>query len=99
MRELKPCGTFAAYQRHRRHGEVPCEECWDAARARTRNYYRDHYGVFAKNRKALPPMAEHGTAAAYCQHHRRGEKACQECRAAMTAYQRLRKQARREVTA
>jgi hypothetical protein len=32
-RELKPCGTIAAYQRHRRHGEDPCEPCREANRA------------------------------------------------------------------
>jgi len=26
-RELKPCGTEAAYRRHIRHGEVPDEDC------------------------------------------------------------------------
>jgi hypothetical protein len=24
---VKPCGTEAAYRRHLRHGEVPCEPC------------------------------------------------------------------------
>ena len=23
----KPCGTTAAYKRHRRHGETPCDAC------------------------------------------------------------------------
>lgn len=31
-RELQPCGTFAAYQRHKRKGEEPCEECAASAR-------------------------------------------------------------------
>lgn len=31
-RQLKPCGTEAAYQRHRRRGEEPCEPCKQAAR-------------------------------------------------------------------
>ena len=31
-RPLKPCGTWAAYQRHRRNGEEPCAECKRAAR-------------------------------------------------------------------
>lgn len=26
-RELKPCGTEAAYRRHKRRGEEPCEVC------------------------------------------------------------------------
>jgi hypothetical protein len=29
-RELKPCGTLAAYKRHQRRGEVPCYACLDA---------------------------------------------------------------------
>ena len=28
-----PCGTEAAYNRHRRHGETPCQECKRAAAA------------------------------------------------------------------
>ena len=26
-RQLRPCGTQAAYQRHLRHREVPCDDC------------------------------------------------------------------------
>ena len=29
-RELMPCGTYAAYRRHLRHGESPCRACRDA---------------------------------------------------------------------
>lgn len=28
--ELKPCGTNAAYRRHKRHGEYPCVACVEA---------------------------------------------------------------------
>ncbi len=28
---LRPCGTRAAYRRHRRRGEEPCQPCKDAA--------------------------------------------------------------------
>ena len=31
-RELKPCGTSAAYRRHLRKGQVPCKACLAAAR-------------------------------------------------------------------
>lgn len=31
-RELKPCGTHAAYKRHLRNKEEPCEPCRQAAR-------------------------------------------------------------------
>lgn len=33
VRTLQPCGTHAAYVRHLRHGEVPCEACTKANRA------------------------------------------------------------------
>lgn len=48
---LAPCGTEAAYERHRRHGETPCAECKRgaaAARARRRG----------ASRKNNTPMAE-----------------------------------------
>lgn len=32
MAELKPCGTYAAYRRHLRADEEPCEACQQAAR-------------------------------------------------------------------
>ena len=32
MRALKPCGTYAAYRRHLRNKETPCDECRQAAR-------------------------------------------------------------------
>lgn len=32
-RELKPCGTLAAYRRHRRHGEQACDACLTAVAA------------------------------------------------------------------
>lgn len=35
-RIFKPCGTDAAYRRHIRHGEAPCDACLDAERNRTR---------------------------------------------------------------
>lgn len=40
-RELKPCGTRAAYARHKRNGETPCAECVDANRSRRRGQKRD----------------------------------------------------------
>lgn len=35
-RQLKPCGTPAAYRRHLRHDEEPCEKCKRAAREEKR---------------------------------------------------------------
>lgn len=40
-RTLRPCGTDAAYSRHRRHGETACSPCLKAHRAATARYYRD----------------------------------------------------------
>lgn len=41
-RELRPCGTEAAYQRHLRHGEEPCEACDRAHAAYVRAAYHDN---------------------------------------------------------
>jgi len=40
----KPCGTVAAYRRHQRAGEAPCEPC----RAAWAAYQRD---LYAKRKK------------------------------------------------
>ncbi len=37
-RELKPCGTEAAYRRHKRHGEYPCGLCLAAHVEDVSNY-------------------------------------------------------------
>jgi hypothetical protein len=37
-RELRPCGTRAAYRRHHRHGEPACEKCRRAERERQVEY-------------------------------------------------------------
>lgn len=39
-RDLKPCGTVAAYRRHQRHGEEPCEACKKAHAEYHRELYR-----------------------------------------------------------
>lgn len=38
--EHKPCGTSAAYRRHRRRGESPCRACLAAERRRVQDSYR-----------------------------------------------------------
>jgi len=40
-RELAPCGTESAYQRHHRHSEPPCEACKTAHG----QYSRDRYAA------------------------------------------------------
>lgn len=46
-RELKPCGTVAAYNRHRLHEETTCPECRKAVRdyiaERRRRQYLERY--------------------------------------------------------
>jgi hypothetical protein len=37
-RELKPCGTDAAYSRHLKRGEDPCDPCKEAHREGNRAY-------------------------------------------------------------
>lgn len=39
--ELRPCGSIAAYQRHRRSGEQPCPTCFEA----DRRYRRERRAV------------------------------------------------------
>jgi hypothetical protein len=39
-RQPQPCGTYAAFQRHKRHGEEPCVACREAYNAHQRDMYR-----------------------------------------------------------
>lgn len=41
----EPCGTVAAYKRHRRHNEPPCAACAAAWAAKQRDYYRARKGT------------------------------------------------------
>lgn len=79
-RELKPCGTMAAYMRHRYHGERPCEACVGA----WRQYKVARRGGY----KSLPSPAPCGTSAAYKRHLDYGEVPCDPCRQAKVKYQR-----------
>lgn len=79
-RELQPCGTVAAYQRHRVRGEQACAACleaWRMYQIRRRGGYKE-----------LPPPQPCGTVAAYVRHRNRGEDACQACLQAWAAYKR-----------
>lgn len=38
-RELRPCGTEAAYRRHKRNGDDKCDACRDAHAAYEREQY------------------------------------------------------------
>lgn len=54
MRELQPCGTNAAYNRHRYHGEETCPPCRRASAdyERWRKYGRPQDGPPAPRRRA-----------------------------------------------
>ncbi|MDX2709988.1 hypothetical protein PV350_45460 [Streptomyces sp. PA03-6a] len=80
----KPCGTAAAYARHLRHGETPCEDCRRANRE-----YKKGGGARAKRQGQRKPI-NHGTTAGYQQHRYRGEAPCEACREAMRVKSRER---------
>jgi hypothetical protein len=40
----QPCGTVAAYRRHRKAGEQPCDACREAWNAKQRDSYRQRKG-------------------------------------------------------
>jgi hypothetical protein len=65
---LQPCGTPAAYQRHRNRGEDPCPPCKDAMRNN-------------RARAAANKVMGHGTASAIRQHIAHGELLCDTCSA------------------
>lgn len=86
----QPCGTEAAYQRHRRHREDACDACLKAHAEHRRTTKASL--VPGKNRK---PIA-HGTAAGYQQHIYRAETACVACLEAHRLKQRARYRLRAE---
>ena len=76
-----PCGTPAAYFRHYRNGEKPCEACRLA-----QNEYRDELRAKRRSGETTPrPLSPCGTNAAYRRHVRRGEEPCEPCRNAARA--------------
>jgi hypothetical protein len=55
-KSVQPCGTWAAYKRHLKYGEPPCEACKAACRARARGYYaRRGRELYQARRKAPAP--------------------------------------------
>ena len=77
---LRPCGTEAAYARHRLRGEPSCDEC-KAGVAVARNEQRRAKGIAPR----LAPR--HGTYSGYIRLHS-GAKACRPCLDAHAAYLR-----------
>lgn len=58
-RKLQPCGTYAAYARHRYNNEEPCEACRAANMERANNSPsgNNHWGAMAdKALEANPPV-------------------------------------------
>lgn len=51
-RKLKPCGTPAAFRRHRYHNEEPCEACLEAYRAHNRAVAKRLYATDTEFRKS-----------------------------------------------
>jgi len=95
-RELKPCGTNAAYARHVEAGEQPCEACKEAHAAYNRARYRVMSGP------AYYPAARRtgcGSPNGYQRHRRRREDVCPECQAARAEYQRAWRAGRKAVAA
>lgn len=78
-RTLQPCGTHAAYQRHKRHGEPIDDACREAARTQS-----------AKQAGRNPRIRRHfgptgcGTRNGYRKHLAANEPACDPCRWANT---------------
>lgn len=71
---LQPCGTKAAWQRHWRKGEPPCELCAQVHKPSTK--------------KGRPVVRACGTMAGFARHKRHGEQPCVACQAAHREYTR-----------
>ena len=72
----EPCGTHAAYRRHLRKKEQPCQPCTTAAN----KYNAD------RRTKTQPKRQPCGTYAAYQRHKRRDEKPCPACHQALLTH-------------
>jgi hypothetical protein len=70
---LMPCGTPAAFRRHKRHGEEPCEAC------------REAENLYHRGGRPKPVLRPCGTPAAYARHQKAGEPADAACLAAHAA--------------
>jgi hypothetical protein len=57
MSDLDPCGTVAAYMRHWRRGEKPCEACLQAKRDRYKE--RDSERALARARAMVRLRSEY----------------------------------------
>lgn len=82
---LKPCGTDAAYQRHLRRRETPCDPCKDAHAIKRCN---ERGGNHTGQRRG---PVQCGTYAGATGHRKRGEKTCFACCEAERIYHRDRR--------
>lgn len=88
-RGLKPCGTVAAYQRHRDKGEEPCGPC-----KRAKSEYDRESGVQRRSRPWKPTIHREvcGTTAGYKKHIYHRDRPCYPCSEAIFAYNQTRKE-------
>lgn len=49
----EPCGTAAAYRRHLRHGEPPCDECILADRERQADRRNGEMGTLSSDNRLI----------------------------------------------
>lgn len=82
---LKPCGTRAAYSRHRYRGEEPCPACFEA----NADYNSRYRGKRKTEYKPRNPIAMCGTDSGYYRHRNKNETPCRECKRAHAERQRL----------
>ena len=78
---LAPCGTLAAYKRHKRMGEEACDPCKDANAEAVAKY---RGGTTTGKRR--PRHAECGSYSACIRHRRKGEPVDLACRLAESRY-------------
>lgn len=60
VRELRPHGTVAAYNRHRAHGESPCDKCkaaMAASRVESRRKKKEREAIQAYEAEFVSPVA------------------------------------------
>lgn len=92
-RALEPHGTTAAYQRHRRNGEKPCEPCRAAkTAANVKSLQQIRNGAVRTTPNQSMP---HGTTSAYRAHLTHGQLPCEACLEAWRTFERDRKRAAR----
>lgn len=87
-RAVKPCGTYAAAQRHKANGQPLCPKCKRA--------YQEYCRKKNAERRRPLQLQPCGTSAAYRRHRKRGEVPCRACTEAMTIEKRRQKKRWRE---